>query len=90
MIRSCGLKGDNSSKPIVLMAILMSSLSETPTERCCFTKKYFPASINDFNGTNPTNSEPVTRIPRSVAFLQTSSKAMCKGVILIFVRFIDI
>ena len=34
------------------------------------------ASIITFNGTRPTNSDPVTRIPLSLAFSQASSKAM--------------
>ncbi len=90
IILSLGWKGFNSSKPIDLIAILISSSLSTPTERCCLRKKYLPASSMASKGMSPTNSEPVTRIPLAVAFLSTSSKAICVGVMLIFVRFIEI
>ena len=51
----------------------MSSALETPKERCCFARKYLPASNKQSKGKRPTNSEPVTRIPLLSAFLQTSS-----------------
>ena len=86
-MRSLGLKGFKSSSPMDLMAILISSSLSTPTERCCFNRKYFPASSMACRGMSPTSSEPVTRIPRSAAFLHTSSKAMCTGVMLMLVRF---
>ena len=76
IIRSSGLKGANSSKPIDLTAILINSDSETPTDRFCLFRKYFPASNIPFRGIKPINSEPVTRIPLSDAFFTTSSNAM--------------
>ena len=90
MILSSGLKGPSSSSPIDLTAIFINSFSETPVERCCFFRKYFPASSIAFNGINPTSSLPVTRIPLASAFLHTSSKAICTGVTLILVRFMEI
>ncbi len=36
---SSGLKGFRSLKPIDLTAILISSLSARPVERCCFLRK---------------------------------------------------
>src|SRR5688572_17908947 len=90
IILSSGLKGASSSSPKDLIAILISSFSDTPTDRCCFFKKYLPASSNDCRGTSPTSSLPVTRIPLLSAFLHTSSNAMCTGVIRILVRFMDI
>ena len=43
-----------------------------------------------FNGITPTNSEPVTRIPRSCALRHTSSKASCTEVTEISVKFMEI
>ena len=90
IIFSFGLNGFRSSRPIDFTAILSNSFSETPTERLCFLRKYFPASSIACKGINPTNSEPVTLIPLSSAFLNVSSKAIWTGVILIFVKFIEI
>ena len=90
MIFFFGSKGYNSSNPNDLTAILISSLSDTPVERCCLRRKYRPASNIAFNGSTPTSSEPVTRMPRSAALRQTSSKASCMEVTEISVRFIEI
>ena len=76
MIFSLGLKSSNSSNPIVLMAILMISESSIPNDLFCFFKKYLPASSMDFNGINPTSSDPVTLKPLSCAFLHTSSNTI--------------
>ena len=86
---SCGLKGFRSSSPIDLMAIFMMSSSGMPVERCCFSKKYLPASMSVFFGTRPTISVPVTLTPRAAAARHTSSKATCRGVTLRLVMFID-
>ena len=39
MTFSRGSKGLRSSRPMLLIAILRSSLSDTPTLRCCFSRK---------------------------------------------------
>ena len=85
-----GSKGYSSSRPMDFTAILIISLSEIPVDLFCLCKKYLPASSIALSGTTPTNSEPVTRNPRSCAFLDASSKAMCMGVIEISVRLIEI
>jgi len=90
MIFSRGSKGPSSSSPIDLTAILINSLFATPVDRFCFFKKYLPASSMAFRGTSPTSSEPLTRMPRASAFLHTSSKATCTGVMEILVRFMEI
>ena len=71
------------------MAILMMSSSGIPVERCCFFKKYVPASRSVRLGIRPTISVPVTRMPRFCAQRQTSSKATWRGVTLMSVIFID-
>ena len=86
---SLGLNGLRSSRPIDLTAIFMISSSDMPVERLCFSRKYFPASIRDFLGTSPTISVPVTLIPRAAAARHTSSNALCSGVALMSVMFID-
>ena len=90
MIFFFGSNGVNSSNPILFTAIFINSSSLIPTLLCCFTKKYFPASSIDFRGTKPTNSLPVTLIPLACARSTAASNAMCKGVMLMFVRFIEI
>ena len=72
---SRALNGFRSSSPIDLTAILMMSSSGMPVERCCFSRKYFPASMSVRLGTSPTISVPVTRMPRLFAQRHTSSKA---------------
>ena len=89
MTFSLGLNGLRSSSPIDLTAMRMISSSEMPVERCCFSRKYFPASIRVRFGISPTISVPVTLIPLSDAALQTSSKALCRGVTLMSVMFMD-
>ena len=86
---SSGLNGARSLSPMLWMAILSSSLSETPVERCCLRRKYLPASMSELRGTRPTISVPVTRTPRAAAARHTSSKATCSGVCLMSVMFID-
>ena len=39
MIFSRGSKGESSSSPIERTAILISSRSDTPVERCCLRRK---------------------------------------------------
>ena len=87
MIFSFGSNGVSSSSPMLLMAMWISSSSLTPVERCCFSRKYFPASSMACSGIRPTSSLPVTRIPLLYALLTHSSKAICTGVMLILVRF---
>ena len=72
IILSCGLKGFKSSSPKDFTAIFIFSLSLIPIERSCFFRKKSAASNMAFNGTKPTNSEPVTRMPRSVAAFTVS------------------
>ena len=60
-----------------------------PVERHCLRRKCLPASITARSGTNPTISVPVTRSPRACAARLTSSKAVCSGVALMSVMFID-
>ena len=86
---SFGSNGFRSSRPIDLMAIFIISSSEMPRERCCFSRKYFPASMRLRFGTRPTISVPVTLRPLAWAALQTSSKALWSGVTLMSVMFID-
>ena len=76
MMRSSGLNGASSSSPSDFTAIFINSFSGIPVERSCFSKKYFPASIKHFKGIMPTSSEPVTRIPFSLALFDTSSNAL--------------
>ena len=90
MIFSFGSKVLRSSIPIDFTAIFNNSFIETPLDRFCFSRKYFPASSMACSGISPTNSDPVTLIPRASAFLHTSSKAICTGVMLMFVRFMEI
>ena len=90
MIFFCGSNGANSSKPKDFTAIFINSLSFTPTLRCCFLKKYLPASNNASNGTKPTNSLPVTLKPRAVALSQAVSKTLCSGVSYMLVKLMEI
>ena len=89
MTFSFGSKGLRSSSPMDLMAIFMISSSAMPVERCCFSRKYLPASIRDLLGMSPTISVPVTLSPLASAALHTSSNALCRGVAVISVMFID-
>ena len=89
MTFSSGLKGARSLSPMLWMAILSSSLSDTPVERCCLRRKYLPASMREFLGTRPTISVPVTRTPRAAAARHTSSNATWSGVCLMSVMFIE-
>ena len=89
MIRSSGLNGASSFSPSERIAVRISSCSDTPSERCCFRRKYRPASSIVCSGTSPTSSDPVTRMPRAPAARTTSSKATCSGVTLRSTRFID-
>ena len=89
MTFSRALKGFRSSSPIEWMAILMMSCSGMPTERCCFSRKYLPASMRARLGTRPTISVPVTRMPRFWAQRHTSSKQTCSGDWFMLVMFID-
>ena len=86
---SSGLNGRRSSSPIDLMAIFSMSSLGIPAERCCLARKYLPASRSAHSGMSPTISVPVTRSPRFWAQRHTSSKALCSGVSLILVMFID-
>ena len=76
MIFFCGSNAPNSSSPKDFTAIFINSPSLTPNDLCCLDKKYFPVSSITFKGTNPTNSEPVTRIPLLIALLLHSSNAL--------------
>ena len=82
MIFFSGSNALSSVNPRLLTAHSTNSLSLTPLLNPCFSKKYFPASNKGCKGIRPTNSEPVTRTPRSSAAFRVSSKATCKGVIL--------
>lgn len=86
---SFGSKGLRSSRPIDLTAILIISSSDMPTDLCCFSRKYLPASMRLRFGTSPTISVPVTLSPLACAARQTSSKALWRGVALMSVMFID-
>ena len=86
---SSGRKGFRSSSPIDLTAMRTISSSAIPVERRCLRRKWRPASTSARLGTRPTISVPVTRTPRASALRHTSSKATCRGVTAISVRFIE-
>ena len=89
MTFSLGSNGFKSSRPMDLTAIFIISSSEIPVDLCCFSRKYLPASIRVLLGTSPTISVPVTLRPLAWAALHTSSNALCRGVTLMSVMFID-
>ena len=82
-------KALRSSSPIDLIAIFIISASGMPVDLCCFSRKYFPASIRLRLGSRPIISVPLTLSPLACAALHTSSKALCSGVALMSVMFID-
>src|SRR5207249_2399991 len=89
MTFSFGSKGFTSLNPIDRTAMSISSSSEAPSDHFCLRRKYLPASTRHFFGTMPTISDPVTRRPRLLADSTQASKATCKGVSSMFVRFMD-
>ena len=89
IIFSFGSNGFSSLNPIERTAISIRSSSEAPSDHCCLRRKYFPASTKHFLGSMPTTSDPVTRKPRLLAASLQASKAACKGVSSMLVRFIE-